>query len=651
MGRGRGPNTADSYIGSLISLTSKSEIRYEGILYTVDTENSNIALQNVRSFGTEGRKKDGPQIPASDKVYDYIIFRGSDIKDLQVKSSPPPPLQPPPPPQPADPAIISLQSQQQYPPPPSLGSYNGGHPAAGSSSEPSAPPSPYIRMPSQYPRAVPPLYPPAGLQSWGPPPPPGANGSGLAMPMYWQGYYRPPPAGHMQHQPIPPTSLAALPQGQPLLQQSPQQHGQQPVQQGQHASALPQPSLGVPHSSGGATVPDSSGEVTLSSQLQPQPSPSKAVTAAVAPLSSTTVNPTVSSVSTTTTPAALSSGTPASASASEVPISATSSLPLSLQGVSAVITPVAKNPRRIVGNLSQTPQISSSQTVGSSSQGSQSTSSAPSVSSGSLISPQNEAAQTSGIVATAAKRGTTVPQSQLVPDVELKPAEPANVERASSVQTSSQAAPPQEQLSQPLLPLPSVEQKQQQRGHHGVPVGQRSRWQVNGYTGNGNYTRRGRGRSSGSGRGIGLANPTQQFTEDFDFTAMNEKFNKDEVWGTLGGKDEEEEYEYDDGNAEVDVADSTQSDAPKKALYNKDDFFDSLSCDASGGRGERTKFSEQRKIDTETFGAFPMRSRGGRGGRRGGHRGGYFGGGSYGISRGSSYGRGRGMGRSASGHV
>lgn len=41
---------ADSYIGSLISLTSKSEIRYEGILYTVDTANSNIALQDGTPF-------------------------------------------------------------------------------------------------------------------------------------------------------------------------------------------------------------------------------------------------------------------------------------------------------------------------------------------------------------------------------------------------------------------------------------------------------------------------------------------------------------------------------------------------------------------------------------------------------------------------
>jgi len=90
------------YIGSKISLISKSEIRYEGILYTIDTKEKTVALQNVRSFGTEGRRKEGDQILPSNEIYDYIIFRGSDIKDLHVCEAPQPTNRP------VDPAIVAM---------------------------------------------------------------------------------------------------------------------------------------------------------------------------------------------------------------------------------------------------------------------------------------------------------------------------------------------------------------------------------------------------------------------------------------------------------------------------------------------------------------------------------------------------------------
>ncbi|KAM8914488.1 protein LSM14 homolog B-like [Spinachia spinachia] len=77
------------YIGSKISLISKAQMRYEGILSSVDTDRSTVALAKVKSYGTEDRHADRPA-PPKDDIYEFIIFRGSDIKDIIVSEPPKP---------------------------------------------------------------------------------------------------------------------------------------------------------------------------------------------------------------------------------------------------------------------------------------------------------------------------------------------------------------------------------------------------------------------------------------------------------------------------------------------------------------------------------------------------------------------------------
>jgi protein LSM14 len=104
--------------GNRISLISKKNIRYEGTLYSINESNATVALQNVRSYGTEGREKTDASttfVAPQDSVHPYLLFRGCDIKDLHVHESNSQPA-------PSDPAIVSANAppgaSEEIPPPP-----------------------------------------------------------------------------------------------------------------------------------------------------------------------------------------------------------------------------------------------------------------------------------------------------------------------------------------------------------------------------------------------------------------------------------------------------------------------------------------------------------------------------------------------------
>lgn len=86
------------FIGKTISLISNKGLRYVGLLDNINAEDATVALKSVRSFGTEGRMSaggtQGMEVPPGKDIYDYVVFRGSDVKDLTVLDTPIEQIQP-----------------------------------------------------------------------------------------------------------------------------------------------------------------------------------------------------------------------------------------------------------------------------------------------------------------------------------------------------------------------------------------------------------------------------------------------------------------------------------------------------------------------------------------------------------------------------
>ncbi|KAE8350513.1 Scd6-like Sm domain-containing protein [Aspergillus coremiiformis] len=181
-------------IGQRFNLISKSDIRYVGTLHEINPEASTIALENVVSFGTEGRRGNpAEEIPPSASIYEYIVFRGSDVKDISVAEDKKDDATPEPPQVPDDPAI--------------LGSMSRPGPA------PQAPPHSQPPQQAQVPRPAPPgysqpqfqggFYPPYGQRFGGPgfPPGPGFPNMPYGAPPGW---FPPPGQGFPQPGQFPP---------------------------------------------------------------------------------------------------------------------------------------------------------------------------------------------------------------------------------------------------------------------------------------------------------------------------------------------------------------------------------------------------------------------------------------------------------------
>ncbi|RMZ87393.1 hypothetical protein DV736_g5381, partial [Chaetothyriales sp. CBS 134916] len=247
-------DSMEHLIGQRFSLISKSQIRYEGILHEINPEQSAIALEEVYSFGTEGREV-ANFIPATQQKYDYIVFRGSDVKDISI-AEPDKAEEPQPSSVPNDPAILNSSRPPNAPSGPSPSAV----PNVQNRGQSPLPPPGYAPQSQQF-GPGPGYYPapqPFG-RGFGPPPP-GPYGPSFNPYGPPPGYYGPPgqryPPGPVHFQPPPPPIGPPGPRSgpnQPPSQSAPEQPPA-PSQAPQSTSELPVDLKGAPEPTKSSTA-------------------------------------------------------------------------------------------------------------------------------------------------------------------------------------------------------------------------------------------------------------------------------------------------------------------------------------------------------------------------------------------------------------
>ncbi|EEH41491.2 hypothetical protein PAAG_03054 [Paracoccidioides lutzii Pb01] len=248
------------FIGQRFNLISKSDIRYVGTLHEINPEDSTIALENVISHGTEGRRGNpAEEIAPSASVYEYIVFRGSDVKDISVAEEQKENQQSEPPQVPNDPAILGSGMRPGPPQGPPRGQANQTQ-----FQPPGRQPPPGYQQPP-----FPGYYTPYG-QRFGPPgfpPGPGFPNAPYGAPQGWypgpgQGFQQPP--GHFP----PPQVPIGTPQQQQQGQQAQQQRPGAP--QPPSSANVPKPTSELPVGDkiSKPTAPSTSASVPPSEQLK-----------------------------------------------------------------------------------------------------------------------------------------------------------------------------------------------------------------------------------------------------------------------------------------------------------------------------------------------------------------------------------------------